>query len=480
MALPRISLLAALTLLACGSFPVVAAAAADKPATAAERAESLSQEQISASHNKQALAQLAKFYVKLGDRQRYNWALERLLQLDPGNFDRAMALATSYAAVDDKSAAYDLLLRMKKQGFGADLADDPRFKKIHGTEVWDYIVKSLASNLKPFGDGKVAFELPAKDLLIQSLAWDPDREQLLAGSAREGKVFVVGKDGKLETLLAPDGKMPLWSVFDLAVDAEHNRLWVATTSVVHFKGYDEENAGKAALLGFDLASGKLEQKYVLDGRGKYLSTLALAPDGQVFAADGVHKVIYTVQDGKLAELTRNPRLSGISAMAVNGDGTVLYLADPDIGILGLELASAKPFGLRFNRASLVLPGITGMHWFDGTLVVVEPGMQPARVMRLTLTDDGRSVENAMPIDVARPEFQGLGGGAAAGNKLYFVTDLERDKYDGYGLRKDDAPLEPVPVFVSNMRFAWGQGGIKTGLSEIPKSSNPGLQPTGKK
>jgi hypothetical protein len=439
------------------------------PTDAMQRAETLTQEQIDASGNVQALGRLAALYENGGDKQRYRWTMERLTRLLPGSMKLKLDLAASYAADDMKTPAYNTLLVMKGQGFGVDIGDDPRFTKIHGTRAWDYIVANLKESLKPFGKGDRAFSLPAADLLVDALAWDPARKQFLAGSARTGEIFRVDSNGKLHDFIKPDKQNQLWSVFALAVDAKQAKLWVATTSVVYFRGYAADNAGKAALLEFDLASGKLRHRYPLEGHAgsTFMSALALAPDGTVYAADGVNKAIYTVRGGKLAEVTANPHLNDIRAIAVGSDGKVLYLADTMYGIIGYDLGKKEAFGLKYNPDSLVLPGIVGLYWFDGTLAIVEPGMQPARVMRLTLSADGRSVTKAMPLDVAQPDFTGLDAGTIAGNNLYYIANSQRDKYDAHGLLREGAVLSPVHVYRSDLRFAWNESGINTGMHSIP-------------
>lgn len=437
---------------------------------AVQRAESLTQEQIEASHDVAGLNRLKQLYQSIGDKDRYRWTLKQLVKLVPGSLPIKMELAYSYAADDMKSPAYDLLLRMKGQGFGLDVSKDPNFEKIHGTEVWDYIVKSLQSNLKPFGEGKKAFDLPAADLMFNALAWDPVHAKFLVGSARDGGIYHADKQGKISKFIKSDSHNRLWSIMDMAVDGKRNRLWVATTSVFFFKGYDTNNAGQAALAEFDLKTGKLLHRYPLKGSGVFLSTLALAPDGKVYAADGVNKKLYTVEKGKLKEFAHNPRLNNIRALAVSGDGKRLYLADTILGVIGLDLESAKAFNLAYNPESLVLPGIVDMHSYKNTLVVIEPGMQPQRVMRLKLSEDGRKVTNAMPLDVANPLFDSLGNGAVAGSKLYFMVNDQRSKYDDHGLLKDGAVLGPVHVFESDMDFAWDKEGIKTGMTAIPTAS----------
>ena len=65
---------------------------------------------------------------------------------------------------------------------------------------------------------------------------------------REGTVYSVESDGKLKPLLSADETNGMWGVFGLAVDAQRDVLWVASTAVPHFRGYDAAtDLGKAGI-----------------------------------------------------------------------------------------------------------------------------------------------------------------------------------------------------------------------------------------
>ena len=125
--------------------------------------------------------------------------MERLVDLYPNSGALRLQLAQVYAGQGDKSRTYDTLLKMQNLGFAYPVGNDPAFSKVHGTKVWDYVVANLDANAKPFGEGKVAMQLPKGDTLLESLAWDPKRKQLLVGSAREGAIYrawaIVGHFG---------------------------------------------------------------------------------------------------------------------------------------------------------------------------------------------------------------------------------------------------------------------------------------------
>ena len=412
------------------------------PADVAQRAEALTQAQIDQSHDIAALTRLGQLYASRNDDQRLSWVLHRASELLPNSGDIKLQLALVYAKMGDKTRAYDTLLHMQIQGFGYDLSTDPRFEPVHGTKVWDYIVANLAVNSKSFGEGKVAFDLPKTDNLMNALAWDPKRKSLLIGSARDGSIHRLDEKGKLTDFIAAGANANLWGVDALGVDGEHGKLYVATSSSPKFARFSADNANKSALLEFDLASGKFVKKYTpAQDVPRTFNDIAVSANGMVFVADGAHRVVFKLEGDALKPVVQNSKLSAISAIAVSSNGRVLYIADYALGIFGFDLAKGEAFEPKYNADQLVLGGIVGMHFYDDTLVVIEDGMTPKRVMRLGLSPDGRAIIAAMPLDVASQDFIALGNGTLAGDKLYFVANRQDSLYDIIGVL--DWNLRPV-------------------------------------
>jgi hypothetical protein len=450
------------------------------PAAAAnitQRAEALTQAQIDQSHDVPALSKLAQLYAQQNDYERLSWVLKRVSQLMPNSGDIKLQLAMVYAKLADKTRTYDTLMHMQLQGFGYDLSKDARFDPVHGTRVWDYIVANLNVNSKSFGEGKVAFDLPKSDNLLNALAWDPKRKSLLVGSARDGSIHLLSEKGKLSDFIAAGSNPNLWGVDALEVDSAHGKLYVATSASPKFAKFSEDNANQGALLEYDLASGKFLKKYsVSPDVPRTFSSLAVSSNGMVYAADVTHHVIYKIEGDTLKPVVQNAKLTGLSAITVSGDGRILYVADYALGIFGFDLAKGEAFEPKYNQNALVLGGIVGMHWYDGTLIIIEDGMVPKRVMRLTLSPDGRAITTAMPLDVASQDFIALGDGAIAGDKLYFIANRQDSLYDRNGVLTDASEAEPEAVFASNLRFAWG----KSGAMAAPVPVQVGMPPDAKK
>jgi len=484
-----LSPLFAVALLASAGAHAQAAKAPAAAPSVTQRAETLTQEQIDQSHDLPALTRLAQLYGQQNDYERLSWVLKRVSQLMPNSGDIKLQLALVYAKMADKTRAYDTLMRMQMQGFGYDLASDARFEPVHGTRVWDYIVANLNVNSKSFGEGKVAFDLPKSDNLLNALAWDPKRKSLLIGSARDGSIHLLDQKGKLTDFIAAGSNPNLWGIDALGVDSAHGKLYVATSASPKFAKFSADNANKAALLEFDLASGKFVKKYTVSPDvPRTFNDIAVSEKGMVYVADGAHHIIYKVEGDTLKLLVQNAKLTSISALAISGDGRVLYVADYSLGIFGFDLAKGEAFEPKYNPDQLVLGGIVGMHWYDGTLVIIEDGMVPKRVMRLVLSPDGRAIVGAMPLDVASQDFIALGDGAIAGDKLYFIANRQDSLYDSNGVLTDTADVEPEAVFASNLRFAWGKSGamsapipVQVGApSDVKKEPGAPQQPSDNK
>lgn len=429
----------------------------------------LTLEQIAAIDSPQALYQLVEAYQASEDMQHMAWTLGRLSHLFPGSGEIKLALAAAYSNMGDKSKAYDTLLRMQQQGFGYNLTDDYRFKKVADTKVWEYAVANLRANLKPFGEGKVAFGLPKGDHLFESIAWDPTRKQFLIGSVREDKIYLADKNGKLSEFISSNADNGLWSVYAMAVDAPRDALYVASTASVYSKDFKQDDFGKAGVFKFQLSTGKLIDKYLLPNPPgvQTLSSITVSKKGQVFAADGIRNIIYRLDGKTLKPLVENPKLTSVRGLAASDDGKTLYFSDFTFGIFGADLTTGKGFDVRYDPATLVLSGIEGLYYYDGTLIAIEPGMAPKRVMRFTLGKEGRSIVKVMPIDAANQAFELPTSGTMVDDKLYFLANSRKGYYDKYGVPKDDEATKSVEVFQSNARFAWNEAGITPKLSELP-------------
>jgi hypothetical protein len=404
-----------------------------------------------------SLLQLAGQLREAGEIAKETLVWKRMSALRPQVGALSYELAASYAQQDMKSEAYNTLLELQAAGFAHEIEKDVRFEKVSDTEVWQYIVQGFQRNRDAFGEGRVVFTLPREDLLVESLTYDSTRQQVLVGSVREGKVYSVEDDGSLTVLAEATEANGMWGVFGIAVDAERGVLWVASTAVPHFKGYSaERDLGKAGIFKFELASGKFIKSFlspVVPGQSFVLSNITVAPDGSVYAVDGVNNVIYQVRDDSFRRLLQAPHLSGLRGVAVSDDSKRLYFSDVQRGIFGLDLDSGKPFDVSWPKG-LSLGSIESMVWWNNHLVVVQNGLPPNRIMRLKLSEDGSQILVGHPLE-ANQQALPLQVGAAMGKdaEFFLIGNSQRNQYDRFGLPRSREQLEGARIYRLQADFA---------------------------
>lgn len=382
-------------------------------------------------------------------------AWRRAAQLRRHNPQFQYNAAANLALAGELSATYDALLRLQRTGLGYDLEADPRFANAHGTQLWEFLVDLNTGALEEsFGQGELAFELPPADLLLESIAWDPGSKTFLFGSARDGVIYRRQANGRLVELARPQGDS-WWAIFDLKVDPSGRHLWATTSAVPHFKGFQAAMAGRAALLKIDLADGALLAAYPApaDGLPHILNTIAVSPQGVVVVAEGLRGQLFKLEGDALRPLMAERRLNALRGMTFSADGNVLYFADYEMGLFGLQMNTGVAFDVT-GEDTVLLSGIEGLYQYEGQLLAIQNGVRPQRVMRYKLDESGRRIAMSVPLEAANAHFATPTLGTLADNQLHYIANSQRDYYDGFGLRKGSRQLPPVKVMRTDARFNW--------------------------
>jgi hypothetical protein len=419
-----------------------------------------------------ALMAQGQRYQQAGDWASYALVLGRLLELRPFVGVLRYELAAAYAMQDMKAESYDALVRLQGSGYSFDIANDKRFAKVHGTELWTYMVDNFALNARPFGPGKVVATLPKGDNLYESVAFDPKSGRFLVGSVRKGTIVRIAAGGKPEDFIAPDAENGLWGVFDLVADPARDALWVASGASVLTSHARPDDYGRAGVFRFRLSDGGFVSKALLptDGQNHLLTALAVTPQGLVFAIDSVSNRLLKLEGDGFRVVVQNPQLGKLRALAATDDGKTLYFSDYEAGLFGIDLASGRGFDVGTNER-VTLEGIDRMAWYQGHLLVLQNGFTPNRAMRLAVSPDGRKVIANQALDAAQGSWSAPTSGTLAGDRFVFIADSQRGLLDAYGNVRDPARLAPVELWSSDARLGWNVQVDDDALAGAKKSAD---------
>lgn len=354
-------------------------------------------------------------------------------------------LAAAYALTNHTSEALQLLDRMTLMGLVFPAAKDSDFDSIKTLPAFQLILKKIEHNKAPVGMGVPEFTLHEKGFIPESIAYDPVTETFYLGSVYKRKI--VSLNGKGEARDFATERDGLWSVMGMKVDASRRILWVATAAHQQMSNYLETDNGQSGLLKFDLRTGKLIKKFLLPNKPKphWLGDLTLNSRGDVFASDSISPAIYVVrqQRGELELFLESDQFSSPQGLSVTADGKHLFMADYAKGIFLIELETKRVTNLS-PAPNLTLLGIDGLYSYKGSLIGVQNGVNPARLVRLSLNPSMSRIERLETIEANNPLFDEPTLGVLVKDRFYLIANSQWGMIDQKGqLAPAEKLKEPV-------------------------------------
>jgi hypothetical protein len=292
------------------------------------------------------------------------------------------------------------------------------------------IVAVAAEQQIPLNRSYIAFTIPEKDLLPENVAYDSGTGAFFVGSTRKGKILRV-LDGAIAEFVAPRAH-GLWMVVGMKADAERRALWVASSYGSNLVDAEPRNGSPAGLFRFNLDTGELDGRWLLDDAGSthFLNDLVVARNGDVFVTHMMEKAAIYRLDAETGTFT--PFLHGDAAftepngITINDRGDTLYVAH-DEGISRIDIEER-------SRRQLTMPegvtgrGIDGLYYYKFSLVAVHPW--PGAVRRYSMGGDG--VTGVEILESDHPMFSIPTTGAMVGDTLYYVANAQFNSFDRDG------------------------------------------------
>ena len=368
----------------------------------------------------------------------------------PGAADPAevmYSIAVRYAASGEKREAIAWLRKVSEQHEGFDPSDDDYFKSLAGEPEFRQLVEELHRTQPAIHRSELAFTIPENDLIPEGIAYDAKEKAFYLGSLYKRKIVKVTPDGQTKEFKKPreDG---LWQVLGMKVDG-HGSLWVCSAAE------SEEPAvrGSSAVFHFDLSSGKLIKKYVLNGKQQphLFNDVALNVKGDVFVTDSKAGKISWIphQRDALEEFAPELKFNYPNGIALSTDEKSLYVAQGNGGISLVDLDSKKARVLP-RPVNSTLAGIDGLYLYKGTLVAIQNGIGTPRISRFFLNAAGDRVEKFETIEYRNPDFDIPTTGTFADDKFYYIATSQLEKLDDDGNIRAGAELRPVLIMKTKL------------------------------
>ncbi|HEV8598225.1 MAG TPA: hypothetical protein VGQ69_02585 [Gemmatimonadales bacterium] len=357
------------------------------------------------------------------------------------------------ARLQDTVEAVRALTLLADMGQSADLAADSDFAVLRSAPALQAVAARLAANAEPLIRSTVAATLPEADFFAEGISHDPGPGVWYVGSVRHRKVSRIDRAGRAIDFIR-EAQDSLWAVLGVRADPEHATLWVTTAAVPQMAGYAAADSGRSAVVAFDLETGRLKARYLLpaSAAGHLLGDLVVAPNSDVYATDSRDPAIWRIPRGgtRAEEFLRDPLFRSLQGPTLDPSGRTLYVADYSHGILAVDLATRKPRLLEVPPRTTAL-GIDGLSWYAGTLIGVQNGVTPPRVVRLRLHPAGDRILAIDVLDRHVPLAREATIGTVWGDRYFYVANSQWEQYDDAGRLLPGARLEPLRILELRLR-----------------------------
>lgn len=306
-----------------------------------------------------------------------------------------LGLAAAHTAAGQAGRAMKALGRIADMGNFFDLAPLEPLAPLREREDFRTLVARMAGLREPAGRGEVAFELPGMSGLVESIAWCGKTGECFFGDVHLGAVWRRGPDGVVSKFAPGDSGQRLFGVFGLEIDEPRGSLWAALSAVPEMRGFVPELKGRAGIAELDLATGAVRRVLMVraDNSEHVLGDLLVAEDGAVFATDSAEPVIWRLAPGgdALERWVGSPEFLSLQGLAFSHDGSALVVAAYGNGLLRVDLATREVMRLPAPIGTTLL-GVDGIErCADGALIAVQNGIDPARIVRVEITEDARAI-----------------------------------------------------------------------------------------
>jgi hypothetical protein len=303
--------------------------------------------------------------------------------------------------------------------------DDEDFASIKSAEEFKAIVKKFEANKAPVTHSTQALTLEEKGLVTEGLAYDPVSATFFVSSVHKRKIVSVNSKGEARDF--SDAQDGLWCVLGMKVDAGRRVLWVASAALPQMMNFSESDKYRTGVFKYDLKTGKLLKKYLLPDttKGHVFGDLVVHASGDVYVTDSATPGVYLISQQRDALEVYAGAESFISPQGVDfsADGKKLFMSDYLMGLFVFDVKTKKLTKLE-HPENISLYGLDGIYFYRGSLLAVQNGTIPQRVVRLFLNPAMTRVERLEVIESNNPLADEPTLGVISKDNFYFIANSQ--------------------------------------------------------
>lgn len=356
-------------------------------------------------------------------------------------------VAIGYALTNNSDSALLFLNKIAEMKLYFPAEQDSDFVSLWNTNEFKKIVEKFNLAKNHYGTSEFVFELPEKDLLTESIAYNSKTETFYVGSVHKRKIFSINKNNIVE-LFAESGEVAFGGVFGIKVDSRNNLLWACTGYIQQMNGYDEKEKGISEIVKFDLTTKKILNKYRIETGEHLFGDLTLASNGDVYISDSRDNNIYLIQNGsdKIEPFLISDTFASLQGIDFSSDKKFLFAADYSMGVYKIDMDTKNISAIEIPN-DLTDLGLDGLYFYKNSLIGIQNGVTPHRVIKMNLDKNYDSIDSWELIEANNEYFFEPTLGVLNGDDFYYIANSQWPNFKRDGSVAEEKLQNPVVLKV---------------------------------
>lgn len=349
-------------------------------------------------------------------------------------------LASAFAMNGKEKEAIATLKKVVLMNATTAFETDDDFKSIANSEGFQQLLMLKKMQEQSISNSTKVVSLSEKELHPEGLEFLSKSNVWLASSIRKRKI--VSFDPKTGVCKDWFTDNQLYAVFSMKKDANEQFLWVATSALPEMERFSYNLEGKAAVLKIDIKTKKVVQRFEIAGNHVF-GDLYVTKNNVVYVSDSNKPILYKIENDVMSEwISLEKEAYNLQGITMNSDENLLFVADYLKGIAAISLRDNQRKWFTFPEGTIG-KGIDGLCFYNHSLIAVQNGVKPIRLVRFNLNEVGSEIIGYQIIDHNRAEFNEPALATIIANKLCFFANSPWQFYDKNGnldSTKVEAPL----------------------------------------
>lgn len=328
--------------------------------------------------------------------------------------------AKANAHLGNDKMAFQFLEELAKKGWAEPVDTVSLFTKYRKNKRFRKLTKRFKKNQQTIHSATKVMQFQEDTLIPEGIASHSTTQKIYLSSLAQHKIVVqtIGQPNSEKDLIS-SGQDSIWMVLGMKVLASRNEIWVASTSE------KDSTNGYAGLFGFDLISGKLINKVILDNtqEAHLFNDLVFADENTLYLTDSkAGKVFKSIRPfTTLEEVKFKGTLYYPNGIAIDDKAENLFIADAT----GLYLyhIQSKILAKINEKKKTYLHQIDGLYFYKNSLIAVQgAGLNNSRITRFWLKKNKPSIKKTKILQSHHPDFVLPTTGTILNDDFYFIVN----------------------------------------------------------